>query len=107
MKVIAHMSGSRLLVEATGDELAHLIGLSGTYAAGSAGRMTYDLHDPHKVFPIGMSIDINKLWQIIEHERARPVSIANTAKQLHALADMLESVNQALPTPGVDETAGV
>lgn len=103
MKVIAHTSSHRLLVEATGDELAHLMGLSGTYAAGTARRVNYDFHDPHRVFPINTEIDVTKLWQIIEHERGRPQQIASTARNLRALADMLETVNQALPTPSIDE----
>jgi hypothetical protein len=57
---------------------------------------------PSRYFHLGKEIEVSKLWDIIKHERSRPKEVAGAINSLRALADLLENVNKALPTPPAD-----
>ena len=100
MKVIGHTSTHGVLLEATPEELTRIMGYHYTHELPDWSR-----HDdpqrsrPAYYFKPGTTIDVTMLWNILGHERARPEKIATAARNLRALAAMLEGVNAALPTP--------
>lgn len=103
MKVIAHMNEQRVLIEVDLDELAKIIGLPNSW---HLPRPSYGGATVASAFPVGREIEVHQLWKIIEHERGRPNAIKMAAGNLHALANMLESVNAMLPTPPTDAAEG-
>lgn len=105
MKVIAHTSEYTVFVEASLDELAQIEGMRGSWNL-PIERKSYDGGAKSSIsYPIGRQIEIDKLWKIIEAERARPGAISSAAKNLHALAELLETINETLPTPAIEQPA--
>lgn len=101
MKVVAHVGPRHVLVESEVGELAKIMGLTYTHElpeysrhhGSDAGSFT------RSYFHLGKVIEVDKLWEIIQHERTRPKEITGMVRNLRSLADMLEGVSAALPTP--------
>lgn len=84
MKIIAEMPGKKVLIEATKDEVANLLG----YSSSWSNRM-----DPEKIVP-GLVIHIDRMWNRLK----KVESIPGTLRRLDELANSIkDAVAPAIP----------
>lgn len=91
MKIIAKVTEGRFIVEATGDELARIMGFNSSYSLKDESRLQ-----------VGRDVQVNKLYDALTVERARTDEIKNQAAALRKTADRLDSINAALDCPIVE-----
>ena len=95
MKIVAKVNENEVLVQATKNELANIIG------HGS----TYDLKDRGGEFIPGACINVSPLWEALSISRARKDDIAKLAKDLRTVAGKVDTINQALASPIIEVKA--
>jgi hypothetical protein len=96
MKIIGKTQEGFIL-DASRDELANLLGFYGNYASGCPD------------WKLGMDIQVSKLYERIHTMRKSEASLADCAKSLRNLADLLEPIDRlvtaALKDPEVPNDA--
>lgn len=94
MRVIADSGQGNFLIEAHGNEIAHLIGF---YWTGQSGC------PPIKV---GMSIRVNEMYTQLDQLKRREKQLTVVAKDLRLLADLLELKEPVIWPPEPDQDQG-
>ena len=92
MKIIATISTGVLLIEASSDELAKIMGFAGESYLKDRGRE----------LTVGREIKVASLYRALEVSRGRKTEIATLAEQLRKAAGRVDSINQALAEPIVE-----
>lgn len=88
MKIVAHVSPYRYLVEVSDDEIAQIRGTkSAPYAHGA------------NAFPVGQVFDIHALWKIIENCRSREEKLTQAASLLRNISESIDFMKGALHPP--------
>lgn len=91
MKIIGTMGNDRFLVEATGDDLARVMGFANTYGLKDGDKLG-----------VGKEIKVSLLYQALQVSRARKDEIAELANKLRAAAARVDSINSNLAAPIVE-----
>lgn len=91
MKIIATTS-SGFIVEATGDELAKVMGYAGSY----------HIKDGNKEPRLGREIPVSPLWEALAVSRTRKEELASLANALRKVAGRVDTINQTLASPIVE-----
>lgn len=89
MKIIASVSSSKFLIEATETELANIAGF--TYPNSIQSSLK-----------VGNEIKVAELWRVLEISRGRHDELAKMATQLRTAATRVDSINTALANPIVE-----
>lgn len=91
MKIIAAISGSTFLVEASDDELARIAGFS--YASSL---------EHHMKPSVGKVVNVSPLWAALTVSRERVAELQKMATALRTVATRVESINAALAQPIIE-----
>jgi hypothetical protein len=98
MKCVAHVGETHALVEVSVEELSKIQGFNSVYDwAQEKGLNSYGCdRSIQRLLPVGRTVEVSKLWQIIYSERMRPEEIERCARTMRSLADMLQTTNATL-----------
>jgi len=91
MKIIGTIGSDRFLVEATGNDLAQVMGFHSTYGLKDADKLA-----------VGKEIKVSPLYQALQASRERKGELAELANKLRSAAGRVDSINQALAAPIVE-----
>lgn len=90
MKILGNVGGSSLLVEMSLDEFANIAGYEWHHDAASAANSTC-----RDFFSPGRSIQVSDIYRRLRHQQRVSERLADAAKNLRALADLVEYASPA------------
>lgn len=90
MKILGNVGSSSLLVEMSWDEFARIAGYEWHHDAASAANST-----SRDFFSPGRSIKVSDIYHRLRHQESVSNRLADAAKNLRALADLVEYASPA------------